>query len=261
MGNASSSKQKILNLLETKIESKTGASSSCTQKVKLGDITIGGKNCKVNAGNTCFAEAEAGSEAVLEAIQDTYNEGSTKQKAGFAAALNISSSEQDNENIVSTTLEQKCQADSTLMQEIEAGNITTLDSCEDGGVSFINTGNVKSDCIMSAAIDALNKSENVLKTDQTSDALSGLMGPLIIIAAIVLFIFMIGAFMKKGGNRSQQGYPPMYQPWNTGNPYGQQQFGYRGQDGRYFAGGFSKLISTIKNASKPPLPSATPTFT
>jgi hypothetical protein len=216
MGNANSSKQKILNEINNSVKNSVTASADAVCKIKMGEIKMGGTNCSVKFENRCSADASASSEAIVKAAQESISKLAVEQKAGLALAINASASDQDIKNIVRTKLENSCMAGSSVMNEMEAGNVDVTSTCKNSNITFLNMGDAKSNCFMKTVVDTINKSDTSSKTSQINDLFSGLdMTMIAIIAGAVLVIIVI--IKMKGKQKMNRGYQqqmyqqPMYQ--------------------------------------------------
>lgn len=202
---AAASVQTTVNTLNQRISKKleqtAEASATANCLVDIGSI-IFRKNygCNVLVRNMCSAKAEAQLQAIVQAVEETYNELSDDQKAYapslLAAALNIQTNVttivKDFENYVN----QKCHAASVVNNTIKIQNVEVDECSAPAGMlmtfEFLNTGTSVGNCAMKAVLDVLTKSSDRVSGRQTAGTkVNWYILAAIIGAVLVFFLFFL----------------------------------------------------------------------
>lgn len=213
MGNASSTTQKIHNIISTNATVDAIASErvNCTQ-----DVVVNweyGKNCPLSFNQECYAMANASLDTVISALQNAELDKESKQAIdGLALGLNVDVANQDIRQEVLNTLHAKCkaEAESNVVQRKEF-NLGIMD-CTDMDeplIELYNYGDAGADCVVKTIVDNAQKSKSSAEADQL---LEGLKLPdsreslmMILGAAIILaLVRMSGGGGGNGLEASQQ---------------------------------------------------------
>ena len=171
--NASSTVSKITNSISNEIDQSAGASATAECKIKTGDIILkNSKQCTVTNKNACGAKASAVIDATVNAAATAYSEATTDQKTGILPGINSSSTDTDIKNAIRNVLIQKCQSDTSLTNEIIAGNLV-LDGCEGSAIQNINSGDAEAQCgiktLLQSVVDTTAKASTTQATGQLFD--------------------------------------------------------------------------------------------
>jgi hypothetical protein len=176
-GSVSTAVSKLQQTTINEAKSTGSASAQCNQAIDGSDIIIGGdmeKECSISIRNECIADATVAMDTVVKAATKALNETDAKTKGGFG--LSASSSVTETESFVRNSLESSCNTDSKIDQSLTKG-IRIGGNCK-APIEMVNLGNAKAQCMMTAAVDAIN--ENMQSTESTgkgTSVLGAIAGP------------------------------------------------------------------------------------
>jgi len=193
----------VTNNINQSLVQNASASATANCNVKIGNLSFT-KNtgCSVTVSNLCSASATAALSAVVEAAYKTFTELSVSNQQAtaqlFSNMTQIATTSSDIKNNFSNYVEQTCNANATLNQNISIQNIE-LGECTPNfpiEFKFTNTGNASANC----AIGIIQKliagagNELAVANEQTNSygliviALLGLAG---------IFAFMVYLWLGK----------------------------------------------------------------
>lgn len=206
MGAAASVQTTVSTLsqrISKKLEQTADASATANCNVDIGSIIFKRNHgCNVLVRNMCSAQSEAQLQAIVQAVEETYNELSDEQKAYapslLAAALNIQTNvttiTKDFENYIT----QKCHSAAVVNNTIKIQNIEVDECSAPAGMlmtfEFVNTGTSVGNCAMKAVLDVLTKSSDRVSGVQASGTKVNWYILAAIVAAALLFFLV---FLRK----------------------------------------------------------------
>jgi hypothetical protein len=204
MGNASSTTQKIHNIISTNVSVDAVASArvNCTQELEINAVKL--TNCPIVLRQECFSMANASLDTVISALQNAELDKESKQVVdGLALGMNVDVSNQDLRQEVLNTLHATCKAEAETI--LVQRPVVNIDLCDGSPIKLFQYGDAGADCVVKTIVDSAQKSKSSAKTDQTVLGLQlpnsgGMM--MMIIGAAVLF-GMIG--MSGGGDGGEGG--------------------------------------------------------
>jgi hypothetical protein len=206
MGNASSTVQKINNIIKsnTDLDASAVAKVNCAQHLKF--KIKSSRNCSFRNTQECSAMANASLDVLIQAFQKAELDEEAKQAVdGLALGMNISTKKQETRNEVITNLAAKCraQAETNLsqVQEFDLGDI----DCTELDTPFVEQfqyGDAGADCVVKAIVDQTQEAKAKAKTDQLVEGPklpdSGM--SLMMIAGVAGLIIRMGTMGGGGGD-------------------------------------------------------------
>lgn len=161
--NVSKTEEEITNRISNKLSQVGASSATANCRIKTGDIILRrAKYTTVSNVNRCTATAKVAMGAISDALADLYKESSLEQATGLLPGVNVNDSKSKIKNVIENELEQKCEAGSSITNEIATGNII-LEDVEYSNIKNINTGHAQSNCAIRATLETVNK---VMKKDK-----------------------------------------------------------------------------------------------
>ena len=205
MGNASSTKQKIHNIIATNAEAEASATakSICVQDVTINSTRM--KNCTITGTQTCTSMANASMDVIIAALAKAEVTQETKQAVkGLATGANVNISDQDLKNEVINTLKSKCSAlaETGAVQRfsLDLGDVDCSDMSEPLLLDATQYGDAGADCVVQTLVDtALDAS-----ADSTNDQFIDGIDPLAFLKSDNMFM-MIGVIAGLGIVASMMG--------------------------------------------------------
>ena len=204
MGNASSTTQKIHNIISTNasVDAVATARINCVQDIEINAVRL--KNCPIVLRQECYSMSNASLDTVIAALQSADLDKESKQAIdGLATGMNVDVSNQDIRQEVLNTLHAKCkaEAESNLVQR----PVVNVDSCDGSPIQLFQYGDAGADCVIKTIVDSVQKSKSSATTDQL---LEGLKLPdsgqsLMMIVGAVVLMGVMG--MSGGGGNGLEG--------------------------------------------------------
>ena len=201
MGNASSTTQKIHNMISTNVSVDAVASTrvNCTQDLVVNAVKL--SNCPIVNRQKCYSMANASLDTVISALQNAELDKESKQVVdGLALGMSIDVSNQDIRQEVLNTLHARCKAEAEANPDQRL--TVNVDHCDGSPVEQYQYGDAAADCVVKTIVDSAQKSKSTSKTDQL---LEGLKLPdsgesLMMIVGAVVLMGVMGMSDSGGGN-------------------------------------------------------------
>lgn len=168
--NVSSAMSNMISKIENRLSQTAGVSSTANCDISIGNIDFNNSDgCSFSTENLCGASSNAALGAISEAVADAWGNLSNQQKTAFLSGINVSKTKQEIQNYVEQELEQECQANSNITQEIATGNITVT-NCT-GGAQFkvINSGTAQSNCAINSVLQSVANTSAKLQSEQEGE--------------------------------------------------------------------------------------------
>lgn len=164
--NVSTTRQSFQTKLKTNLEQQFGSSANTNCNIKINPILKNTYGCSFKVINQCNANTNISGNMAAQLIADAINKLTQEQKAELLGGMNISANSTDIVQDIETHLSQKCDANSKLKLDIDAGKVE-VENCFNTPIEFINTGDSTASCMMEAAARAAadidNKNDNIQK--------------------------------------------------------------------------------------------------
>ena len=192
MGNASSTTQKIHNIINTNasVDAVAAARVNCTQELEINATRL--KNCPIVLQQECYSMADASLDTVIMALQNADLDKDSKQAIdGIALGMNVDKSSQDLHQEVVNTLHAKCKAEAEV--NVVQRPVVNVDDCDGSPIKSFQYGDAGAACVVKTIVDNVQKSTGSSKTDQEN---KGLQLPdsatsfMMIVGVVVLFALM-----------------------------------------------------------------------
>lgn len=151
--------QKILNSIDNQLEATTGSRTGADCETTLRNVHLSG--CSVDIINRCNAKAEASIDAISKALADEWIKLTQEQRRrwlGELPGIDVTSNQQEVQQVIINKIKASCQADATLRQRILGENITIKDCVgPHPQVKMINAGDATATCGVKLAMDTVSK--------------------------------------------------------------------------------------------------------
>lgn len=170
MGNASSTTQKIHNIIATNanVDAVATARVNCAQDLEVNAVKL--TNCPIVLRQECYSMANASLDTVIAALQSADLDKESKQVLdGLALGMNVDVSNQDIRQEVLNTLHAKCKAEAET--NVVQRPVVNIDLCDGSPIQLFQYGDAGADCVVKTIVDSAQKSTSKAKSDQLLEGL------------------------------------------------------------------------------------------
>lgn len=188
--NVSVAQNNVSQKIIQELDQNAGASANASCSITLGPWDLSGMdNCNFKAENHCTANATASLGAVAKAAAKAVTEAQTQQETVLPLlGFNASMTQQQIQTDIETRLNQKCQANATLAQEIIQQGIK-LKGCKNSNITFANAGNASGNCGITAVMNSISEAYAESETGQSSGNVFGAIGNMFASGGIYMMAF------------------------------------------------------------------------
>lgn len=173
--NFSVAENKVTQSILQELSQTAGVSANASCDVSTGQIRLHGNYNKVNSKNMCGASASASLGAVASATAKAIESAKTQQETVLPLlGVNANASQQQIQSEISTILNQKCQANSNLQQEIINDGIDIYGNYNE--IDNINTGTAVGNCGIMTVMSAVQESYAESEAQQSTGNVFGAIG-------------------------------------------------------------------------------------
>lgn len=204
MGNASSTVQKIHNIIEIQagVDAVAKSTLTCEQDVEINAKKL--KNCPIVLNQECYAMANANLDTVIKALQSAELDKESKQAMeGLSLNMNVDVSKQDMRQEVLQKLEAKCKAEAIVNPKQKL--VANINKCDGSPITLYQYGDAAADCVVKTIIDSQQKSKARTKKDQKNEGLKlpDFMGSaMMAVAAVIILPLILGMSGKSTSSTS-----------------------------------------------------------